>query len=64
LHGRGELRAVSGVALLDGVIGDDAVVVVDELGLFCRAAGNAALSFPAGTNALLGAGAGWWEAAA
>ena len=33
------------------------------LGLLCRAAGNAALGFPAGANALFGAGAGSWEAA-
>jgi hypothetical protein len=61
---RRELGSVRRVAGLDAVIGDDAVVVVGDLGLFCRVAGNAALSFPAGTNALLGAGAGSWEAAA
>jgi hypothetical protein len=33
VHGRGELRAVGRVALLHTVIGDDAVVVVDDLNL-------------------------------
>src|SRR5216683_5351696 len=32
-HGRGELRAVGRVALLDGVVEDDPVVVVGDLGL-------------------------------
>jgi hypothetical protein len=64
LDSRQELRAVGGGAAFHGVVQDDAVVVVADLGFFCRVAGNAALSFPAGTNALFGAGAGSWQAAA
>src|SRR5437764_7303563 len=63
-EGGHQLRAVRGGAAFHRVVQDDAVVVVADLGLFCRAAGNAALSFPAGTNALFGAGAGSWGAAA
>jgi len=62
--GRDELRAVGGGAVFDAVVQDDAVVVVADLGLFCRAAGNAALGFLAGADVLFGAGAGSWEAAA
>jgi hypothetical protein len=64
LDSRQELRAVRDSAAFRGIVQDDAVVVVADLGLFCRVAGNAALSFPAGTNALFGAGAGSWQAAA
>jgi hypothetical protein len=32
-YGRGELRAVGGVAPLQAVVGDDAIVVVGDLGL-------------------------------
>src|SRR5260370_16137156 len=40
-HGRGELRAVGRVALLQAVIGDDPVVVVGDLGLVAELHGLA-----------------------
>jgi hypothetical protein len=64
LDGRHQLRAVGGGAGFHAVVHDDAVVVIDDLRLFCRAAGNAALGFLAGADVLFGAGAGSWEAAA
>ena len=42
LDRRGQLRRVGRVADLDVVVEDDAVFVVDDLCLLCRAAGNAA----------------------
>jgi hypothetical protein len=38
-----QLRPVGGSAELDVVVQDDAIVVVGDLGLFCRAPCNAAL---------------------
>jgi hypothetical protein len=59
-----QLWPVGRGAVLDVVVQDDAVVVVGDLGLFCRAASNAALGSSAGVNALFGAGAGPWVAVA
>jgi hypothetical protein len=38
-----QLRPVGGGAAFGAVVQDDAVVVVGDLGLFCRVPGNAAL---------------------
>jgi hypothetical protein len=43
VHRGRKLRAVVGGAKLDAVVEDDALVVVCDLGLLCRAACNAAL---------------------
>jgi len=64
LHRWRQLRAVRGGAVSGVVVEDDAVVVVGDLDLFCRAAGNAALSSSAGADVLSGAGVGRWAAAA